>query len=52
MKASELIEELESLIAAHGDQDVTIDDGSNLLGIGEVDVSADETEDSFILWPE
>lgn len=50
MKASELVTELQNLIAIHGDKEMAIDDGLALRPVDEVDVSADEAEDVIILW--
>jgi hypothetical protein len=50
MLASELIKELQRLVDDHGDLPMAIDSGEELLPLDEVDISADETEDCFILW--
>lgn len=49
MMASELIKELETLVAVHGDKQIYIDDTWQLRPLDEVDVSAEEDE-GIILW--
>lgn len=48
MKASELISELQNLIAVHGDKEVAIDDGWELRAIVEIEEAAEE-DDCFAL---
>ena len=51
MKASAVIDELQRLIAEHGDEEVFIDMGMGALcEIEEVDKGA--SDEGFIIWPE
>ncbi|WP_155890754.1 hypothetical protein [Desulfuromonas sp. TF] len=50
MRASELISQLQDIIAIHGDKEMAIDDGQSLRPIEEVDVTAEEDEDAIVLW--
>jgi hypothetical protein len=50
MKASELVTELQNLIAIHGDKDLAFDDGWSLLAIESVDLSAEE-DDCIAIYP-
>lgn len=48
MKASEMITELQNLVAVHGDKEVAFDDGWELRAVAEVEESAEE-DDCFCL---
>lgn len=50
MKASEMVKELQNLIAANGDQEVAVDDGWNLRPVDEV--GGIEEDDCFVIWME